>query len=201
MAVDVTAVKSEVAERERFEVLLGKILPVAKVADAIARRSVGKVGAIAWMGMLAAAWLSWACAQTFEWGLAPTLTMLVTLALPSLLLWKIHSMLKSAVGLPARVSDTFDRLFGKFAEYRQLYAERAAAPAGAGKPRFRELWRTARSLYELKTLGDEGQELLVTLGGAMAMTNPLFAVVLFVSMIIAMLIVFAAAIVGLAFMF
>jgi hypothetical protein len=103
--------------------------------------------------------------------------------------------------LPARVIDTFDRLFGKFAEYRHLYAERAAAPARTEKPRFRELWRTARSLFELKALGDEGRDLLLTLGGAIAMTNPLFAAVLFVSMAIAVMITFAAAIVGLAFVF
>lgn len=200
MAAEIAA-DTSTAERQRLKGLIEKVLPVARVADGIARRSVGKVGKVALLGTLAAAWLSCACVMTFAWGLASALTLLIVLMVPSLVLWKIHATLKTVVGLPARMVDTCDRLFGKFTEYRQLYAERGSVPVQSQKPRFKEIWKSTRSLLELKALNDEGREIFTTLGGAVVMTNPLFAIVLFAATTVAMLVIGIAIIVGLAFIF
>jgi hypothetical protein len=190
-----------VSERKRFEALIEKVVPVAQAADAIACRIVGKVRTVALVGSLAACWLAYACVSTFELGLAAAVTLLVTLLIPSLILWKIHGTLRGAVGLPQRVTATSEQLFGKFAEYRQLYVERqSATTASKTKPRFKQLWGTARELYELKSLGNEGRELWGALAGALVMANPLFAIVLFVAMTICLLMAGIAAFVGLAFL-
>jgi hypothetical protein len=201
MASSTVATVDEQSERTRLEELVGRAMPIARVADAIASRTVNKVKGVALLGSLAALWLTYVCATTFEVSLTAALALLVPLLIPSLVLWKIYGTLRDVVGLPERLIATTDRLFGKFSEYRRAYAERNTTSAVKTKPKFKDLWRTAATVLELRSLGNEGRELWQTMSGAIVMGTPLFAIVLFATMIICLLLTLIAAIVGLVVMF
>lgn len=172
-------------------------MPFAKVADALARRTVGKVRTLSLLGLLAAIWLAYACAGAFEWSLGGVLALLLPLVIPAAVLWKIHGMLRSVIGVPQRIANAAARACGKAVEYRELYERREQRGAGA-KVGFRELWRTAKSVLELKALADEGQDLVAAIGGALVLANPLFGIVLAVGSVLTLLLVLVAALVGVA---
>ena len=183
----------------RLDALLDKVMPFANVADALARRTVGRVRTLALLGLFAAIWLAYACGGAFDWGLGGTLTLFLPLVIPAAVLWRIHGMLRSVIGAPQRIASAAARAYGKAVEYRELYERREQRDVGA-KVGFRELWRTATSVLEVKTLTDEGQELVALIGGALVLANPLFGIVLAAGSILTLLLVLVAALVGVAYL-
>lgn len=198
MSVAESVASSSVFERQRIEALLARVMPVAKGAEGIACAIVNKVRNVALLGSASALWLTLASALSFNWGLTAAVSMLVPMLVPSLILWKIHGTLRGVVGLPERLVATSDRMFGKYAEYRELHLERQLV-SEKKKTKFRELWRTARSMLELKSLGDQGREVWGTMAGAIVMASPVFAIVLAVCVALCLVMVGVAAIVGLVF--
>lgn len=186
-------------DTERLDALLQKILPFARAAEAFARRSIGKVRTLAILGVLAALWIAYASAVTFEWELSTLLIVFALSAIPAALLAKIHGMLRAAIGLPQRVVDCANGLAGKAVEYRRLYDSRGTASPVATRPKFRELWRTGKSLVEIKALGDEAREIVSLAGGALVLANPAFAIVLACATGLTVVLVGIAAIVAVAF--
>lgn len=202
MAVEESAVES-VQTKGRIQAALEAVLPYARIADGLARRMVGKVGTIAMLGFVAAGWLATACAMTFDWGLVTALILFFFLVAPAAVLWKIHSVLRSTVGLPQRVVDTANRAYEKSNELRQAHVARASlatADASSGsRSRFKDLWKAARSVLEIKSLSDEARELVAALGSSIAIANPAFAFALFIAMGISLLLTLIASLVALAF--
>jgi hypothetical protein len=184
---------------ERLDALLQKVLPFASVADAFARRSVGKVRTLAMLGVLAAGWICYACADTFDWGLRTLLIVFPLVALPAAVLWQMQRTLRATIGLPQRVRDTAMGMLGKAEEYRERFAKRHPQDPVAQKPRLSQLWRTGKALLEVKALGDEAQKIVSVAAGAMVVGNPVFLIVFGVAVAVVVVIVGVAGIVGLTY--
>jgi hypothetical protein len=184
---------------ERLDALLQKVLPFASVADAFARRSVGKVRTLALLGLLAAGWICYACADTFGWGLRTLLIVFPFVALPAAVLWQMQRTLRATIGLPQRIRDTAMGMVGKAEEYRERFAKRHALDPVAQRPRLTHLWRTGKALLEVKSLGDEAQQIVSTSAGAMVVANPVFLIVFGCATAAVLVIVGVAGIVGLAY--
>jgi hypothetical protein len=182
-------------DAQRLDALVEKIMPFASAADALARRIVGKVRALALLGAFAALWIAYGTAETFAFGLTGGLTLLVVVMLPSVVLWKLHAMLLSVVGLPQRIIEAATRVAGKAVELKQYYAGRDAR---ARKVRFRELWSTARSVLEMRALGNEMQQIVAAAGGAFAVANPVFVIVLACATAATLVLISAATLVALS---
>jgi hypothetical protein len=184
---------------ERLDAVIQKLLPFAGVADAFARRSVGKVRTLAMLGLGSAAWLCFACADTFDWSLTTTLVALPLLAIPGALMWKMQRTLQATIGLPQRIRDTALGMAGKATEYRERFAKRHPLDPTARKSGLVQLWRTGKAVLEVKALGDEAQEIVSASAGAMVMANPLFLIALGCAMVAVFVLIASAGIVGLAY--
>jgi hypothetical protein len=180
---------------ERLDSVIQKMLPFAGVADAFARRSVGKVRSLAMLGLGAAGWLGFACADTFDWSLTTVLIVFPFLALPGALLWKMQRTLQATIGLPQRIRDTALGMAGKASEYRERFAKRHPLDPTAQRPGLMQLWRTGKAVLEMKALGDEAQEIVSASAGAMVMANPAFLVMLACAMAAVFALIAAAGIV------
>jgi hypothetical protein len=184
---------------QRLDSVIQKVLPFAGVADAFARRSVGKVSTLAMLGLGAAGWLCFACADTFDWSLTTVLIVFPLLAIPGALLWKMQRTLQATIGLPQRIRDTALGMAGKTAEYRDRFARRHPLDPTAQRPGLLQLWRTGKAVLEVKALGDKAQEIVSASAGAMVMANPLFLIVLAGALAAVFVLIGAAGIVGLAY--
>lgn len=201
MTASTSTIETAVAERSQIEGLLSRVIPLATTADALARRTVGRIRTVALLGLLSAAWLTYACATRFDWGLASAFVMFTLLAIPTAVLWKMYGMLNAVVGLPQRITDTTTRLYGKTIEYRELYESRGRPGATEGKPKFKQLWQTAKSFLEARALTNEAQEIVTLAGGALVLANPLFGIVLGCTTAVTLLLSAIAGLVGLAYVF
>ncbi len=187
-------------DSERLDAVIQKVLPFASVADAFARRSVGKVRTLAMLGLLAAGWIVFACTDTFEWALTTVLVIFPILAIPGALLWKMQRTLQSTIGLPQRIRETAIGMAGKAGEYRERFAKRHPLDPTAERPGLRRLWRTGKAVLEVKALGDEAQEIVSAAAGAMVMANPVFLILLAGSMAVVFALVGVSGVVALAYL-
>jgi ABC-type multidrug transport system fused ATPase/permease subunit len=190
---------------EQLRGLLDNLLGFARAAEAVAQRLVGKVRTVAVLGLTAAAWLTYACVETFDLSLMTALIVAVVLFVVPAVLWKLHGTLHSVIGLPQRVTDTAARMTSKATEYRAYYQSlqqtRADPDQSKRKPTLRQLWNTGKSILDAKALGGEAQELVAQVGGALALTNPIFAIALGIASAVSLLLFAIAMIVGLAYLF
>ena len=190
---------------EQLKGLLDKLLGFARAAEVVAKRLVGKVRTVAVLGLAAAAWLTYACVDTFDLSLTTALIVAVVLFIVPAVLWKLHGTLRSVIGLPQRVTDTATRMTSKATEYRAYYQTlqqtRADPDQSKSKPTLRQLWNTGKSILDAKALGGEAQELVGQAGGALVLTNPIFAIVLGVTSAVSLLLFVIAVFVGLAYLF
>ena len=196
-----THAKGERFDPQRLRAILDKILPAARAVDAMAQRLVGKVRTLALLGLLAAIWLTFACVDTFELGMVSALTIVTLLSIAPAVLWKIYGALRDVVGLPTRMLDTAGRIAGKTTEYRAYLQDATQLPDSPQKPTLRRLWRTGRSILEVKSLGDEAKVLVSQAGGAIVLTNPIFGFVLALASSLALLLALIAGVVALAYLF
>ena len=185
---------------DRLNAVIQKVLPFACAVDAFARRSVGKVRALAMLGLLSAGWTAYACADTFGWSLTTTLIVLALLAIPGALLWKVQRTLQATIGLPQRIRDTALGMAGKAAEYRERSAKRHPLDPATEQSGLRRLWRTGKAVLEVKALGDEAKQIVAASAGAMVMANPVFLILLVGSMVSVFALAGAAGIVALAYL-
>lgn len=195
-----TVVAASLERPRQLDELLGTIMPFVKVADALARRTVGKVRTLAMIGLLAALWIAYASGNAFGWRAGATLVLFFAIAIPSAVLWKIHGMLSSTIGLPQRTIDTAARVYGMSVEHSARYESRGMLHGTRSKPALREMYRTARSVLELKALTDEAREIVALAGSALVLANPLFGILLLVSAAVTALLALVGAIVGLAYL-
>jgi hypothetical protein len=130
LSAEIIATESQTKplDSARLDAVLEKVLPFARIADALARGSVGKVRTLAQLGVLAAVWIAYACADTFGWQLATLVPVFVLTVIPAALLWKIHSTLHATVGLPQRIIDCAARVADKASEFRQHLNEQRGSP-------------------------------------------------------------------------
>lgn len=204
MVSEATIVSAETSDssESRMRAALDAILPFARAADALARRTVTKVRTTALLGILSALGITAACVYTFEWGLAAAITLVAFLILPGAVLWKLHGVLRSSVGLPQRIVDTAVGAYDRTNELRAHYLDRSVEPpAEEKKSRFRDLWKATRKIREIKHLSDEARELVAIAGKSIAVANPAFAIALLIASALSLLITLIAALVGLAFVF
>jgi hypothetical protein len=201
LSAEIIATESQTKplDSARLDAVLEKVLPFARIADALARGSVGKVRTLAQLGVLAAVWIAYACADTFGWQLATLLPVFVLTVIPAALLWKIHSTLHATVGLPQRIIDCAARVADKASEFRQHYESRSQPSHVVTRPKFRQLWRAGKALLEIKALSDETREIVSLAGGALVLANPIFAIVLACATAAALVLTGIAAIVGVAY--
>ena len=185
---------------DRLDAVIQKVLPFASAVDAFARRSVGKVRTLAMLGLLSAGWTAYACADTFGWSLTTALIVLVLLAIPGALLWKMQRTLQATIGLPQRIRDAALGMAGKAAEYRERFAKRHPLDPAAEQSGLRRLWRTGKAVLEVKALGDEAQQIVSASAGAMVMANPVFLILLVGSMVSVFALAGAAGIIALAYL-
>jgi hypothetical protein len=197
MAVSENPAVKATLDSQQLNALLDKVLPFARTAEAVARRLAGKVRTLAVLGVVAAVWLIYACYLTFDLSWTALLPLGVTVLIAPLALLRVVAMLRSVIGLPQRIADTVNRVAGKANEYRELYNSRPQTIAAA-KPTLRQLWSTGKSLLEAKGLTDEAKEIASLTGGALAIANPVFAIMLSVTAIVTVLIVMVAAVVAIA---
>ena len=184
---------------DRLDAVIQKVLPFASAVDAFARRSVGKVRALAMLGLLSAGWTAYACADTFRLSLTTALVVLALLAIPGALLWKMQRTLRTTIGLPQRIRDTALGMAGKAAQYRERFAKRDPLDPAAEQSGLRRLWRTGKAVLEVKALGDEAQQIVSASAGAIVVANPLFLILLVGSIASVFALTGAAGIIALAY--
>lgn len=181
---------------------LQKALPFATAADALARRIVGKVRALALIGSLAALGVTFACADTFDWKLPAALVTFALLIVPAAILWKLHGTLLNAVGLPQRLGETAGRLLGKTSELKRFYDGRPdAGGTDAPRPGFRQIWRTGKGVFEAKWLDEKVQAIAADVAGAAVVANPVFAILLTGASAVTIALSGLACVIGLAYLF
>lgn len=164
-----------------LDTALEKALAIARTAEAVALRSVKKVQLLFFIGIVSAVWLTYYVAHSFELTLVSAFWILLVFALPPLVLGKLYSTLRRAIGLPQRLRERIESIGGKTAELgSKLKMSTRSEPANKAA-KFSELWRNGKVLLDLKSFGDEAQEIASVLGEALILGNPVFAVLLLVA--------------------
>jgi hypothetical protein len=181
------------------EAVIEKLLQVARMAEAVALRSNKKVRSLAFGGILSACWLTYYFIHTFALSLPNALWIFVLLAVPGLVLGKMYLTLKGTVGLPQRLLGVIDKIKGKTAEFHQKFESQKQLNPVNSKPRFSDLWRLGKTLFEVKSLSDEAREMVSLLGGATILLNPVFAGIMAVAGAITVLLFITAVITGLLY--
>jgi hypothetical protein len=119
-----------------------------------------------------------------------------------LILLKMSGTLHDIIGLPQRITNTANSILGKAKEAREYAVSSPANNVAPNKgPTLRQLWHSAKWMMGAKALGDDAQRLVAQAAGALVVTNPFFAVVLFVASAVSGLLVAIAVIVVLAHLF
>lgn len=164
-----------------LDTALEKALAIARTAEAVALRSVKKVQLLFFIGIVSAVWLTYHVAHSFELTLVSAFWVLLVFALPPLVLGKLYSTLRRAIGLPQRLRERIESIRGKTAELGSKLKTSAPSEPANKAAKFSELWRNGKVLLDLKSFGGEAQEIAFVLGEALILGNPVFAVLLLVA--------------------
>lgn len=164
-----------------LDTALEKALAIARTAEAVALRSVKKVQLLFFIGIVSAVWLTYHVAHSFELTLVSAFWVLLVFALPPLVLGKLYSTLRRAIGLPQRLRERIESIRGKTAELGSKLKTSAPSEPANKAAKFSELWRNGKVLLDLKSFGGEAQEIASVLGEALILGNPVFAVLLLVA--------------------
>lgn len=170
-------------------------LTVAGAAEAIALGLVGSVRVLAICALGAAAWLTYWVTSAFGTGPLLSALTLLPLCLPGAALGLSYWLLRSSIGLPRRIMETAESAYGiSHAALRDAKAEYVVLRSTGPRLRPRELWRLGTQLRHLRKLPGDASELLVSMGRALAIANPVFMIGTAVSAISAAALIGAAAI-------
>jgi hypothetical protein len=187
--------KPEASAGNPLAAVLPRLMGFADLAASLAKRFKGAARFLALTGMLAAVWLAYRGAHSF--GFAPATAALagMAMALPGLVLGWVWFVLGQASELPQRLSDWLDRA--------HAYAGDTWPGLRDGKPgrgRIGDLKALAGLAYELRSMGGDARELMVTLGGVMSLTSPLFLLLVAASALAIVLLDIVAMISGLVYL-
>ncbi|HEU0199286.1 MAG TPA: hypothetical protein VFR86_02520 [Burkholderiaceae bacterium] len=189
----------QTGDHQAFNAAVERLVRIAQAAETVALRSVSKVRTMFLIGLLASVWLTYFVQRALDAGPWTALLVFVVLALPPLLLFKLYRALHEIVGLPQRLRETIAQVKGKTAEFQQRFRAQAPAP-GEVRGRFSDLLRLGRTALEVKSFGDEAQDILAVFGSALAVANPLFLVVMAGATAVTLVLLLAALGTGLVYL-
>lgn len=182
---------------EKIRRLTSKLQAFAGSAEALAVRNVSRVRTLAALDLAAALWLGYYARTVHDWAWPAIVPLVFTASIPAMLLWKINGTLRSVIGLPARLTQQIGRIFGDLRDAQLQVQGAGEALAGGdrsvnGLARLAQLRRSAGLIREMRGLGDSARQLLTEAGGALLLTNPVFAILLAVSSVAAAAVVVVA---------
>ncbi len=163
--------------RIRQQEVLQLVLAVAGGAESIALRLTVPVRVLAVAALAAATWLAYWSATLIDVGVLWFVLFLLPLCLPAALLGLSYWLLRRAIGLPRRIVELAESVYGfGHRAVTDAAAGYAAVRSGQGRVKPRELWRLGRALRQLRKAPGEAADLLAATGRAIAIANPLFMV-------------------------
>ncbi len=198
MSQEIQRTKSSV-DPSTFDAVVDKAFHIARVAEAVALRSIKKVRVLFFIGMLSAVWLSYYVARSFELTLLSAAAVLLILALPPLVLGKLYGTLRKTVGLPQRLLQSIEKIKGRTAGLELKLAPGASQGSANKGAKLSELWRLGKMLLEVKSLSGEAREITSVLGDALILANPVFTVLLVISAVVTLTLLFVALGTGIAY--
>lgn len=162
-----------------FEKILPRLTRFATVIQNLANRFKGLARFLAVTGLVSALMLDWFA--TKAWGLSLTTAALLgaVLMLPGLVLGWCWYVLDDASNLPQRLS----AWVGQARHYAGDVKQRLQAdkPATSGRSRLSDLKQLGGLAYDITAMGSDARDLLTVLGGSLTLTNPVFLLVLAIS--------------------
>lgn len=169
-------------------------LRFAEVLQGLSRRFKGIARNLTLSGLLAAVVLDLLMRHAWAWSLGITLLVGSLLVLPSFVVGWGWYVLEEASGLPERLANWF----GGAKSYAGTVVGRFQDEKTIDSPsRLSDLRALGGLAYEITSLGLDASGLLSILGGALSITNPIYLVVLSVSIALIVVLNVSAVIAGL----
>jgi hypothetical protein len=162
-----------------FEKILPRLTRFAEVIQNLANRFKGLARFLAVTGLVSALMLDWFA--TKAWGLSLTTAALLgaVLMLPGLVLGWCWYVLDDASNLPQRLSTWVGQARHYAGDVKQRL--QADEPATSGRSRLSDLKQLGGLAYDITAMGSDARDLLTVLGGSLTLTNPVFLLVLAIS--------------------
>lgn len=183
---------------KKLAALLEKLFQLARMAEALARRTINWVRNLALAGLLTAAWLAYDFMEDFTLSMLQALPLLLLFALPSLLLGKLYFVLQETLDLPARLNESVTKIMGKSMDiWQQARQFQAQATATDLKPRFSDLRGLGKVLFELRSYGEEASGIVTVMHETLILSNPLSLISLVASAVFIGLEIFLSLVIGL----
>lgn len=173
------AATPESTNSSTLALLLPKLMGLAGMIRNLAERFKGISRFLAVSGLLATLWLTWFIAQSFGLSLPSTLGIGLVLLLPALVLGWSWYILEQACDMPERLTAWLSQAKGYAGETLQrLTAEESQGPR---RGKLGDLGKVGGLVYELRSMQEDTRDLVTIFGGSLALTNPLFLLVLVIS--------------------
>ncbi|MFN5745226.1 MAG: hypothetical protein ACK443_03955 [Methylococcaceae bacterium] len=162
-----------------FEKMLPRLTRFASVIQNLANRFKGLTRFLAVTGVVSALMLDWFASRA--WGLSLTTAALLgaVLMLPGLVLGWCWYVLDDAGNLPQRLSTWVGQARHYAGDVKQRL--QADAPATSGRGRLSDLKQLGGLAYDITAMGSDARDLLTVLGGSLTLTNPVFLLILAIS--------------------
>jgi hypothetical protein len=178
----------------RRQRVVDHVLRFAEILQGISKRFKGMARNLTLSGVVAALVLDLVMRHAWAWSLTVTLIVGGLLVLPALVVGWGWYVLEEATGLPERLVSWF----GGAKSYAGTVVQRVQDQKTMDSPsRLSDLRALGGLAYEITSLGLDASGLLSILGGALSVTNPLYLLVLSVSVALILILNVSAVIAGL----
>lgn len=164
----------------RRQQLVDRVLRFADLLQNLSERFEGAARALTLSGLIAALALDLVMRHAWDWSITVSILVGVVLALPALVIGWGWYVLSEAKRLPGRLLEWF----GSAKSYADEVALRVQGQASEIRQpsRLSDLKSLGGLAFEITSMGMDASGLLSILGGALSVTNPIYLIVLTVSM-------------------
>jgi len=166
-------------EQERRNAFVSRVLSFAELLQGLSMRFKGAARNLTLSGALAALVLDLLMRHTWDWSLTLSLFVGLLLLLPVLIVGWGWYVLSEATGLPGRLLTWF----GSARDYAGTVGTRLKADERPSKPesRFSDLRALGGLAFEITSMGLDASGLLAIFGGALSVTNPIYLLLVTIS--------------------
>lgn len=167
------------SDLNRRRELVARVMGFAELLQGLSRRFLGVARNLTLSGALAVLVLDLLMRNAWDWSLIVTILVGMVLFSPVLVVGWGWYVLSEAAGLPGRLLSWF----GSAKNYAGAVAGRMQGEAAAQEPRgrFSDLRAVGGLAFEITSMGMDATGLLAILGGALSVTNPIYLLLLAIS--------------------
>lgn len=159
---------------------VARVMGFAQLLQGFSQRFLGLARNLTLSGALAGLVLALLMRHAYEWSMLVTLLVGFLFLLPVLVVGWGWYVLSEATGLPGRLLTWF----GSARSYAGAVSGKVESdtPAMASRGRFRDLRALGGLAFEITSMGMDASGLIAILGGALSITNPIYLVLLLISL-------------------